>query len=169
MKKSITFVVSALILTACSQRQDQLGASGSTDSLSAQTEVVAPATKTVIPERIGVSKMEYEFIAAPNCDGGECATVEYEIEILDSRGLTIVAPVYAASFCWPGEGSAAQDSAIIAAKKLHKAIARMTRADAQDVRVTLQNEEIIRIEKMEKTDDNIFFPPIVVLWQAPQY
>lgn len=175
MKKSIIFAVILFALMAL------MSSCNSTDSPQPDTswldttevgilEMVAeaPQPKIIIPERVGVSEMEFEFIPTPQCDGGACARVQFEIAILAENGVTYPAEVYVSVFRHQEDGNPRVDPEILAAKKLHKKLFSLTMEEIKSFRATLLNEELVQVITIERWDGNTFIPSQVI-WEKKTY
>jgi len=167
----ILAVTAIALLSACNNTETK----SDTSWLSDTSEVVqlpmveeAPQPKIITPERVGVSELEFDFTPAPQCDGGACARVQFEIAILAENGITYPADVYVSIFLHQEDGDPRTDPQILAAKKLHKKLLSLTMEEIKSFRATLLNEELVQIVTIERWDGNTFIPSKII-WEKKTY
>jgi hypothetical protein len=168
MKNLFLLAVMAIaLLSACSNNNEtKPDTSWLTDSSAAVTAPAEVATpKIVIPEKIGVSKMETKFTPFPKFDGGEGYELNFTIGLkLKTDSASREIPVHTVAFS-PTKGGSDQDIDVLIAQKTYNAIYT---ANPEDVRVTILDNHVTKIATAEKWEGNKF-TPAVILWQDPTF
>lgn len=156
MKKIFFLIAMAIAATSCSSNQEPKKDAPPASILKPKEEV-----KTVFPKSIGVSAIQTAYTPFPKCDGGECYDVSFTIGISlagESKSRTI--PIAEKTFS--GEKDTAKKlPEVLKTLGLHKTILNTA---PSEVVVTLQNDEIVEVVKIEHWDGNVFSPQIL-LWK----
>jgi hypothetical protein len=129
---------------------------------STTTDTNAPSVKIVSPRGLGVSKPKTQLTPYPSCGGGECFSFEFTIGIklsgeMRSREIQIKAESYSDT-----KGCSRKAGKIPEAEKLYNEIANTS---LSEVIVTLINNEVVKVERLQSWQDDGYFRPQVVLWE----
>lgn len=146
---------------------------GNSDQTNNTEWLDAPATsdekkepQTVTPLKIGVSAPKEEKTPAPQCDGGECYHYDFTIGFQVADEPNTLQVDYRARAFSLEKGGTKSAPEILDAKNAYNILSK---ANPEDLEVTLDGGKVIKILLKEKWEDGNKFSPAVVLWQKTDF
>lgn len=158
----VLIMVLLIVFSSCESRSGRRVKPVSKVEVIDQTKVAD--TTFVTPDKVGVSNMINKFTPYPDCDGGECVSVEFIIAVQISEALYQV-KLSEMSFTRE-KGKAKEDNRIVTATLIHSLV---TKIPAKEVLVALVNHEVVKISTKEIWGTGGYFTPPEVLWQKKKW
>lgn len=152
-------VLFVLVSAACSGNN---GPAVKTGPLTEPTPAPSkPAPVVATPISVALSELKVKFTPKPECDGGECYDVDFDVSFGGVAGNNYSKHFTFGSFDYK-VGGAKNDPEIVRGRKLYAALSS---TDPKKLSVTITNGEITKIVRVEEVQNKTLIPE-AVLWDA---
>ncbi len=126
-------------------------------------ETKKPEPTIVVPDAIGLSKLNTKLTPMPDCDAGECTDVDFTVGFKVGE-KTYSRKIEDGSFTRT-KGASKSDERVVAVQTLYKSLTSLV---PKNTKVYVVQEEVVKIVQAEQWQGKEFTPE-VVLWEKQSY